>query len=129
MSAKTVGFSELLKGFEKYVTSADLLAARLLAKISSTITKTRIDLNMNQTEFAKHLGVTQGMVSKWESQNYNYTIEGLSNICDKLDMDLDITIKPNKKQYPCNRQDSWKTSVSTKHINKKTDLRLLEKAS
>lgn len=112
MKAKTVGIADLLKAFEGYVTSADLLASRLLANISVAITKKRLDLKMNQTEFAKLLGVSQGMVSKWESENYNYTVEGLANICDKLEMDLEITIEPKVAQDSCSRQNSWKTTVA-----------------
>ncbi|MCH5279935.1 MAG: helix-turn-helix transcriptional regulator [Lachnospiraceae bacterium] len=30
-------------------------------------------MGMTQLEFAKHMGVSQGMVSKWESREYNFT--------------------------------------------------------
>lgn len=120
MSIKAVGIEELLKVFEGYVTSADLLAARLLANISLAITKKRLALKLNQTEFAKLLGVSQGMVSKWESENYNYTVEGLANICDTLDMELDIVIKPRETKSSCYRQNTWVTSVNTKHTSHKT---------
>ncbi|MDF2540123.1 MAG: family transcriptional regulator, partial [Herbinix sp.] len=95
MSIKPVPMGELLGGFADYLTPADLIAARLLAKISSTIVKKRIDLNLTQKEFAEFLGVTQGMVSKWESEDYNFTIEALANICEKLDLKLDIVMRSN----------------------------------
>lgn len=41
-----------------------------LAKISARIERCRIEMGMNQQEFAKYMGVTQGMVSKWESREY-----------------------------------------------------------
>ena len=50
---------------------------------------------MTQAEFAKFMGVSQGMISKWESEYYNFTIETLANICEKLDWDMNIELKPN----------------------------------
>ena len=39
---------------------------------------------MTQKEFAKKLNVSQGMVSKWESEDYNFTIESLAQIAEKI---------------------------------------------
>ena len=39
------------------------------------------------------------MVSKWESENYNFTIENLANMCDKLDLELEVNITNPTKQY------------------------------
>ena len=47
---------------------------------------------MTQKEFAKFMGVTQGMVSKWESGDYNFTIESICNILEKLDLDCNFEI-------------------------------------
>lgn len=64
-----------------------------LAKISAKIESKRSDLHMTQEEFARYMGVSQGMVSKWESREYNFTIKTLNEICEKLDLVLDITIQ------------------------------------
>ena len=63
---------------------------RLCAKISVAIMKKRVEMNKTQKEFSRHMKVSQGMVSKWESGDYNFTVEALSNIFDALDMDVDI---------------------------------------
>ena len=65
----------------------------LIHEISMAIVRERKKLGMNQTEFAKFLGVTQGMVSKWESGEYNFTLENISNIFVKLNLDVNINVR------------------------------------
>ncbi len=48
---------------------------------------------MTQKEFAEFMGVTQGMVSKWESREYNFTIKSLNEICEKLGLDCSVEVK------------------------------------
>ena len=40
----------------------------------------------------KKLNVSQGMVSKWESEDYNFTIESLAQIAEKLELNLEISL-------------------------------------
>ncbi|MGN0182914.1 MAG: helix-turn-helix domain-containing protein [Candidatus Ornithomonoglobus sp.] len=58
----------------------------ILYELSTTIFKKRMTMDMNQTKFAKYLGVSQAMVSKYESGDYNFTIKQLCNLAEKLDM-------------------------------------------
>ncbi|MCB6572246.1 helix-turn-helix domain-containing protein [Eubacterium limosum] len=99
MKKKTVSLMKAFEMFADYVSASDLIAARLLSKISVAIFKKRLDLGLNQKEFAEKLEVSQAMVSKWESENYNYSIETLAKICDKLDLDIDITIEDKSAAY------------------------------
>lgn len=99
MGVKPVELGELLKDFAEYLTLADILAAKTLGKISATISKKRIDMGMTQKEFAEYMDVSQAMVSKWESEDYNFSIETLAKICDKLDLQLEIEMKSNIEQY------------------------------
>ena len=62
----------------------ELLARKTLAIIAADIQLKRIELGLDQKQFAKLLGVSQGMVSRWESGVYNFTITTLVNICSKL---------------------------------------------
>ncbi len=39
------------------------------------------------------MGVTQGMVSKWESRDYNFTIRSLNEICEKLGLNLLVELE------------------------------------
>ena len=82
--------NDLFELFEDCLTDEEMIASDLLAKISNRIIKERLDKQMSQVEFAKYLGVTQAMVSKWESEQYNFTIEALVKIFYKLDLKLDV---------------------------------------
>ena len=59
-----------------------------LAVISAKIYLRRIELGLDQKSFAKLMGVSQCMVSKWESENYNFSISTLVKICKKLDLEF-----------------------------------------
>ena len=86
--------NDLINAISSQLSYEEVLAAEQMAKISAAITKERIDRDLTQAEFAKLLGVSQGMVSKWESEDYNFTIESLAGICDKLDWDMNIELTP-----------------------------------
>ena len=77
-----------------------------LARISAKIELARLDRGMTQKEFADFMGVTQGMVSKWESREYNFTIKSLNEICAKLGLEFDIDIYSEnaKAEYTA---DKW----------------------
>ena len=51
--------------------------------IVHALISSRIEKSMNQSQFAKFMGVSQAMVSKWESGDYNFTVEAIARICDK----------------------------------------------
>ena len=57
-----------------------------LAKISAQIERYRVEKGMTQQQFADYMGVSQGMISKWESREYNFTIKTLNEICEKNDL-------------------------------------------
>jgi DNA-binding response OmpR family regulator len=77
---------------------------------------------LTQKEFAHLLGVSQSMVSKWESEDYNFTVEALANICDKLDWDLNICMRPRSKnafyQIGKGTRNNWvtKDNPTNNHI-------------
>lgn len=75
------------------ISEAEIKTTVELAKISAKIERCRLDLGMTQKEFADFMGVTQGMVSKWESREYNFTIKSLNEICQKLDLSLAVSIE------------------------------------
>ena len=68
------------------LSKADLKTIVELAQISAKIERRRIEMGMTQKEFAVYMGVSQGMVSKWESREYNFTIKSLNEICSKIDL-------------------------------------------
>ncbi len=97
--AKPEPISNLLEEFLPYLSKADIYAAKVLSDISLAIAEKRLELKMTQKEFANMMGVSQSMVSKWESQDYNYTINTIAEICEKLELSFDIIIKPASEEY------------------------------
>ena len=72
----------------KDVSDLELKQIRDLSLISAAIELRRKDLGMNQKQFASFMGVSQAMISKWESGEYNFTINTLNGICNKLNLDF-----------------------------------------
>lgn len=81
------------------ISEAEVKTTIELAKISAKIEKCRLQLGMTQKEFADYMGVTQGMVSKWESREYNFTIRSLNEICQKLDIMLSLEMEHVYSKY------------------------------
>lgn len=83
-----------------------------LAKISARIERCRIELGMTQQEFTEYMGVSQGMVFKWESREYNFTIKTLNEICQKIDLELSVSL-----EKPCVKSDHtivrWDSDISS----------------
>lgn len=75
------------------ISKAEVKSTIELAKISARLEMKRLDLGMTQKEFADYMGVSQGMVSKWESREYNFTITTLNELCEKLGLVFDPIIK------------------------------------
>ena len=93
---KITTLEKLFKTLSTGLSSAALNSIKLLSKVSAKITVSRIKRNMTQKEFAEFMDVTQGMVSKWESGGYNFTIKQLCEICAKLDITPNIEFEPKE---------------------------------
>lgn len=76
------------------IPEAEVKSIVQLAKISAQIERCRLDMEMTQEEFAKYMGVSQGMVSRWENRDYNFTVKSLNDICQKLNLSLTIDMFP-----------------------------------
>ena len=76
------------------IPEAEVKSIVQLAKISAQIERCRLDMEMTQEEFAQYLGVSQGMVSRWENRDYNFTVKSLNDICQKLNLSLTIDMLP-----------------------------------
>lgn len=103
MSKKISSMQNLINMFEQYVDEDDIISAQLLSQISSSIVKFRIEKKMNQKEFAQFLGISQAMVSKIESSDYNFTIRKLVELCNKMDLYLNVSIKSHKVSMQQNK--------------------------
>ena len=77
----------------------------LLNNISKTLVQYRIDHNLSQTGLARLLGVSQAMVSKYESGDYNISLLALAQLADKLGLSLNLelenpTVEPVMQDAP-----------------------------
>lgn len=72
------------------LTEAEIKSSLFKGAIAAEFIKQRRERKLTQKEFADLLDVTQGMISKWESLNYNITVSSLIEIFSKLDVDVDI---------------------------------------
>ncbi len=106
------------------ISQAEIKSIIEMARISAKIEECRIDMNMTQTEFAHYMGVSQGMISKWESREYNFTIKSLNEICEKLNLELFVEInKPHdKNDY---KVVSWNENRTSKNVKSNSKFRWL----
>lgn len=73
------------------------IQADLLAEIAMQIHSRRIEMKMTQAEFARFINVSQTMVSKWESGDYNFTIEKIAYVFSKIGLSLSFTFSEKEK--------------------------------
>lgn len=72
----------------------------LLVDIACKIINYRLDNNITQKELAEKLDITQAMVSKIESGEYNPSVEFLFKISKKLGWRFDITFQAVNEVIP-----------------------------
>ena len=96
-NSRLCDLEDMISVFDTSVSAADIIAAKSLAGISAEIVKYRVNLGMTQKQFAEYMEVSQGMVSKWESADYNFSVKSLAYIAAKLDMDVVVCFKDVKK--------------------------------
>ncbi len=82
--------------FEKY-SENEFEYEDMLYDISTMIFKNRLSRNMNQSEFAELLEISQSMVSKLESGEYNPSIGQLLKVTRKLNVKMEIKFKVNNQ--------------------------------
>lgn len=87
------GFDDILQIFSANNSPEDLLLAGLQGIISAQITMKREALKMNQKEFASFMGVSQGLVSRWEKGECNFTLSSLIHIASKLGLEIQCPFK------------------------------------
>ena len=107
---------ELEKPVENY---AGYMSTKALDEFSIQLVNYRIKHKMNQTELARELGITQPMVSQYESGTNNITVKRLCEICEQIgirvrisyeDVNLPATNEP-QDLYPCDREDPGEVRI------------------
>ena len=79
----------------------ELKIADMLVDISCEFIKYRMNNNLTQKDLAEKLGITQAMVSKLESGDYNPTVKMLFEIAQKLDWKFNLTFTSQVKNNDC----------------------------
>ena len=95
--------NEIANWLTEGIPEEQLKIEKALAVISAKIYTKRTKMGMGQKEFAKYMGVSQGMISRWESGTYNFSISTLIGICEKLGLTFDpqISEKELNTQNTC----------------------------
>jgi transcriptional regulator with XRE-family HTH domain len=88
MKARETSLESLLSALSDNLSAEEIALAGLKAEIASTIAGKRVRRGMNQKEFAEYMGVSQGLVSRWENGEANFTLQSLAEIAVKLDIKL-----------------------------------------
>lgn len=86
--------NDLFDLFADALDPSDVLTSKLMSQISTAIMRERIKLRMSQSEFSKHIGASQSLISKWEHGDYNFSIRKLADIATRLGIDVNINITP-----------------------------------
>jgi transcriptional regulator with XRE-family HTH domain len=68
--------------------------------ISTKIFDYRMEKGLSQKQLAEVLGITQAMVSKLESGEYNPTVEQLWKVSRKLGWNLKVVLEDNEANTP-----------------------------
>lgn len=93
------GMNDLLANFSNSFSAEEMMLAGLEGAICGEIIAQRIKRNMTQKEFAEFMGVSQGLISKWEKGECNFTLSSLVRIAAKLDIPLQSPLALPEPRY------------------------------
>lgn len=102
---------QLEKPIENY---AGYMSTKALDEFSLQLVNYRVKNQLNQTAFAQELGITQPMVSQYESGTNNITVKRLCEICEKIGVRVRINYEDANipassdayDPYPCDPADT-----------------------
>lgn len=83
----------LLSALSENLSVEDIILADVLSDLATSISSKRVSMALSQQEFADYLGISQGLISRWENGDTNFTIKTLVQIAQKLDMTLQVSLK------------------------------------
>ena len=94
---------------------------KIKASIACAFMQQRLALGMNQKAFAEKIGVSQGMVSRIESGDCNFTLESILDLCDKLDLKFEPVIEKRAcaqnivlQGFTC--KNNWNVNIVSKDL-------------
>lgn len=112
------------------LTNSQKEANRLLVLIANAICARRKEMKQTQTQLAQLLSVSQPMVCQWENGEYNFTIETLTNIFDKLKMEINISFVPVSEKEVIPETSRYDVKMTTADLSyQEVACKILEEAA
>lgn len=82
------------------LSESDKTENRLVVAIATAILRNRKTLGLSQTDLANIIGVTQPMISQWESGDCNFSVETIAKIAEALNLKVDISFLCERAANP-----------------------------
>ena len=112
------------------LTNSQKEANRLLVLIANAICARRKEMKQTQTQLTQLLSVSQPMVCQWENGEYNFTIETLTNIFDKLKMEINISFVPVSEKEVIPETSRYDVKMTTADLSyQEVACKILEEAA
>jgi len=92
------GIDKLLDEFSEMLSEEEFVAGALKGVIAAIITIKRMEFGLSQKDLATKIGVSQGLVSRWEKGETNFTIETLVRIAEVLSIEMQCPYVIETKQ-------------------------------
>lgn len=109
---KTTNNNSFVQSLADSLGRSDIIEITLKNTIVHTLICSRIEKSMNQKQFAQFMGVSQAMVSKWESGDCNFTIETIARICDKLGLVPQLELISENDYYSLMQKNNGSWTVN-----------------
>jgi len=88
-----VDINKFLKPYLESVPRYKLASEIIMIDISDRVRNRRLADGFRREQLAAALEVPVDMIAKYESRNYNFTVEDLCRIAYMMDMDLEIELE------------------------------------
>ena len=79
------------------LTLSDIIEADMMVAISERLTKKRVEMGLSQKEFAKMLGISQGMLSRYEKGANNFSVKTLAKVFGELGIHISLDFSEKEK--------------------------------
>jgi transcriptional regulator with XRE-family HTH domain len=76
----------------------DVTYHSIIAEVSAYLALKRAKSKMTQEEFAKHLDISQSMLSKYENGTENLTVKTMAELLSKLNLSADLVCRHQDNQ-------------------------------
>lgn len=86
----------LLSAAAAHLSEKEMQLSVMQGFIAAEIAVKRAELGLSQEDFAKKMGVSQGLVSRWENGDTNFTLSTLVDIALKLDLEMQSPFVPRQ---------------------------------